>query len=410
MQQELQGRLTCNLDAHQLNSFLTITSTRHTGNVNMPGFEVYDNQEYQAVQEVFLEGGILFAHGFDSLRKRYHVRDFEAVLSKYFGVDHVNVLSSGTAAIKCGLKALGIKPGDEVITQAFNFIATVEAILDCGAMPVIADVNQDLHICPDSVVSLITDKTRAIIPVHMLGMCGDLCQITEIAHRNHIPVLEDNCEAVGASYRGQCLGTIGDIGIFSFDHGKMIATGEGGCVLTNNSIYHQYISSYSDHGHALLGDVPRGSDSAVMPGFNYRMTELQAAIGKVQLTKLNYMLHQNKIRYEKLYSQISKFFTVRLPEPNSVPTYDTFMFQPGSAKQVEKCISLLKDKGIGTKNIPDSMQWHCSYFWNHALDTKNIANSYKAYTTLSSYVAIPILLRKDVDFYEQLALELIEVL
>jgi 8-amino-3,8-dideoxy-alpha-D-manno-octulosonate transaminase len=198
--------------------------------------------------------------------------------------------------------------------------------------------------------------------------------------------------------------------VFSFDHGKMIATGEGGCVLTNNSSYYQYISSYSDHGHALLEHVARGSDAAIMPGFNYRMTELQAAIGKVQLTKLNYMLHQNRIRYEKLYSQISKFFTVRSPSSDSVPSYDTFMFKLNSSQQITKCIDLLKKKGIGTKNIPDSMRWHCSYFWNHALESKNIDNSYKTYTTLSSYVAIPILLRKDVNFYEQLALELIEIL
>ncbi len=209
----------------------------------MPGFEIYDHEESQAVQEIFLEGGVLFAHGFNSLRKQYHVREFEKVLSDFFGSTYVSVLSSGTAAIKCGLKALGIKPGDEVITQAFNFIATVEAILDCGAVPVIADVNQDLHICPASVNSLITDKTKAIIPVHMLGMCGDLHKIIEIAHKHHIPVLEDNCEAVGSSYKGQYLGTIGDMGVFSFDHGKMIATGEGGCVLTNNSSYYQYISS-----------------------------------------------------------------------------------------------------------------------------------------------------------------------
>lgn len=376
----------------------------------MPGFEAYDHQEFQAIEEVFLEGGILFAHGFDSFRKRYHVREFEANISEYFGSSYVNALSSGTAAIKCGLKALGVRPGDEVITQSFNFIATVEAILDCGATPIIADVNQDLHICPDSIASLITDKTKAIIPVHMLGMCGDIDQVMDIARDHHIPVLEDNCEAIGASYKGKYLGTIGDLGVFSFDHGKMIATGEGGCTLTNNHNYYQYVASYSDHGHALSDNVSRGEDGAVMPGFNYRMTELQAAVGKVQLTKLNHMIHQNKIRYEKLYSQISKFFAVRQHYSDSVPSYDTFMFRPDSPEQVAKCISFLKEKGIGTKNIPDSMRWHCSYFWGHALDDRNIENSYKTYVSLSNYISIPILLRKDAAFYEQLAFQLIEVL
>ncbi|EFA74438.1 DegT/DnrJ/EryC1/StrS aminotransferase family protein [Raphidiopsis brookii D9] len=372
----------------------------------MPGFELYDHHESDAVQEVFSEGGILFAHGFDSLRKRYHVREFEDLLSQYFGSPYTNAVSSGTAAIKCALKALGVSAGDEVITQSFNFIATVEAIADCGAVPIIADVNNNLHICPDSVASLITSKTAAIIPVHMLGMCGDVSKILEIAHSHNIPVLEDNCESVGASYKGKYLGTIGDIGVFSFDHGKMIATGEGGCVLTRQVEHHKYVSSYSDHGHALLDGVPRGSDNAIMPGFNYRMTELQAAVGKVQLSKLTFMLNQNKLRYETIYSRLSRSFSIRLSQPESVPTYDTLMFQPGSSERIENCINILKKRGLGTKNIPDSMKWHCSYYWNHVLDNTNLSRSYNTQAALSKYVAIPILLKKDVKFYDQLATEL----
>ncbi|BAZ91335.1 DegT/DnrJ/EryC1/StrS family protein [Raphidiopsis curvata NIES-932] len=372
----------------------------------MPGFELYDHYESNAVQEVFSEGGILFAHGFDSLRKRYHVREFENLLSQYFGSPYTNAVSCGTAAIKCALKALGVSAGDEVITQSFNFIATVEAIVDCGAVPIIADVNDNLHICPDSVASLITNKTAAVIPVHMLGMCGDVSKILEVARSHNIPVLEDNCESVGASYKGKYLGTIGDIGVFSFDHGKMIATGEGGCVLTRQVEHHKYVSSYSDHGHALLDGVPRGSDNAIMPGFNYRMTELQAAVGKVQLAKLTYMLNENKLRYEALYARLSQSFSIRLSHPESVPTYDTLMFQPGSSEQLENCINILKKRGLGTKNIPDSMKWHCSYYWNHVLDNTNLSRSYKTQAALSKYVAIPILLKKDVEFYDQLATEL----
>ncbi|PNK05099.1 aminotransferase [Cylindrospermopsis raciborskii S07] len=372
----------------------------------MPGFELYDHYESDAVKEVFSEGGILFAHGFDSLRKRYHVREFENLISQYFGSPYTNAVSSGTAAIKCALKALGVSAGDEVITQSFNFIATVEAIVDCGAVPIIADVNDNLHICPDSVASLITNKTAAVIPVHMLGMCGDVSKILEVARSHNIPVLEDNCESVGASYKGKYLGTIGDIGVFSFDHGKMIATGEGGCVLTRQVEHHKYVSSYSDHGHALLDGVPRGSDNAIMPGFNYRMTELQAAVGKVQLAKLTYMLNENKLRYEALYARLSQSFSIRLSHPESVPTYDTLMFQPGSSEQLENCINILKKRDLGTKNIPDSMKWHCSYYWNHVLDNTNLSRSYKTQAALSKYVAIPILLKKDVEFYDQLATEL----
>ena len=111
----------------------------------MPGFELIDNKEKKAVSDIFSEGGILFAHGWDNIRKKYHVRDFEKNLGKYFGNKYTQVVSSGTAALKISLKALGVKQGDEVITQAFNFIATIEAILDVGAKPILVNVDKNLH-------------------------------------------------------------------------------------------------------------------------------------------------------------------------------------------------------------------------------------------------------------------------
>ena len=112
----------------------------------MPGFELIGKQEELAVQKVFEEGGILFAHGFDALRKKYHVREFEFEVSKYFNSKYCMAVSSGTAGLKCALKAVGIENGDEVITQAFNFVATVEAIIDCGAKPIICGVDNNLHL------------------------------------------------------------------------------------------------------------------------------------------------------------------------------------------------------------------------------------------------------------------------
>lgn len=129
----------------------------------MPGFELIDDQEKLAVSAVFDEGGVLFAHGFDSIRSNYHVREFEVSCARYFSSRYALALSSGTAAIKCGLKALGVGPGDEVITQGFNFIATVEAIVDCGAVPVICSVDKNLHFDIDSCLEKITASTKAII-------------------------------------------------------------------------------------------------------------------------------------------------------------------------------------------------------------------------------------------------------
>ena len=156
----------------------------------MPGFEVIDEKEKKAICRIFDEGKVFFAHGFDKKRKHYHVREFEQKLKNIFSPKMADVLcvSSGTAAIKVALKALGIGRGDEVITQSFNFIATVEAIVDTGANVVFTDIDDTLNMCPKNLESLISKKTKAIIPVHMLGVPADMILINRIGKRNKIPI------------------------------------------------------------------------------------------------------------------------------------------------------------------------------------------------------------------------------
>ena len=225
----------------------------------MPGFEIIDKKEFLAVKKIFEEGGVLFAHGFDKLRKKYHVREFEKENSKFFKSKYTLALTSGTAAIKVALKAIGVKPGDEVITQAFNFIATVEAILDVGAIPVIVNVDHNLNIDISEIKKKITKKTKAIIPVHMLGHSCEIKKIVNICNKK-IKIIEDNCESVGAKYNEAFLGTIGDIGIFSFDHGKILTTGEGGLLLTDKKKLFLTAKEYHDHGHKNVKNKPRGKD------------------------------------------------------------------------------------------------------------------------------------------------------
>ena len=191
----------------------------------MPGYEIIDKKEFLAVKKVFDEGGVLFAHGFDNIRKKYYVREFEKNNANFFRSKYTLAVTSGTAAIKVALKSIGIKPGDEVITQAFNFIATVEAILDVGAKPVIVNVDQNLNIKISELKKKITKKTKAVIPVHMLGLSCEMNEILRICKKSDIKVIEDNCESVGGKFGNKYLGTIGDVGIFSFDHGKILTTG-----------------------------------------------------------------------------------------------------------------------------------------------------------------------------------------
>ncbi len=369
----------------------------------MPGFELIGKDEADAVSEVFNEGGILFAHGFDSLRKRYHVREFESKCSEYFKVDYSRAVASGTAGLKCALKAVGVQQGDEVITQSFNFIATIEAIVDCGAKPVICDIDENLHLSIDNLMERITKKTKAIIIVHMLGMGGDIKEVVDIGKKLNLPIIEDNCEAIGAKCNERYLGTIADIGVMSFDHGKMIACGEGGMVLTNRKDYVDFVSQYSDHGHENNPNLPRGKDKRIMPGFNYRLTEIQAAIGKVQLSKLEFMLNENKKRYEILRKSISRFSKVRSELPSHEGSYDTFIFSINDKNLKQKIISFLKESNFGTKNLPDAMEWHCSFFWEHAIDQEQIVNSKKSFEILNNQIALPILLKKSLEDYKMIA-------
>ena len=160
------------------------------------------------------------------------------------------------------LKAIGIGPGDEVITQAFNFVATVEAILEVGAIPVIVNVTDGLNMDPE-LLEKITSATKAIVPVHMLGVPCDMEPIMAIAQG--IPVVEDNCESIGAKYDNHFAGTIGDIGVMSFDHGKAITCGEGGAILTNDSDLDRVAREYHDHGHVNDPTLPRGRDRKIKP-------------------------------------------------------------------------------------------------------------------------------------------------
>ena len=274
----------------------------------MPGFEIINNKEKKAINKLFSEGGVLFAHGFDKLRKNFYVRNLEKNCSKYFKTKYALAVSSGTAAIKIALKALDVKPGDEVLTQSFNFIATVEAIKDVGAKAIIVNVDKNLNISIDDLKKKITKKTKVLIPVHMLGESGEFKKIIQICKKKKIKIIEDNCESVGAKYKNKYLGTIGDIGVFSFDHGKIITTGEGGLITTNNIKYYNFCRAYHDHGHKNLKNVSRGNDKFMTVGFNYRMTEMQAVVGIEQLKKLNFILKENKKRYLSFINIIKKNF------------------------------------------------------------------------------------------------------
>lgn len=334
----------------------------------MPGFEVFGEEERHAINELFdLNGGILFAHGFDAMRNGvYRVREFERAFASRMDVPYAQAVSSGSAAVKIGLAALGVVPGDEVIVPAFTFIATVEAVLEVGAVPVIVDIDDSLNMSPAALESAITSKTRVVVPVHMLGAPADMDAISTIAVQNGLQVLEDNAQGCGGTYKGRFLGTIGQVGAFSLDAGKTIMTGEGGMVVTRDEALHIRARALHDHGHEYNTTVGRGMDGALLVGFNYRMTELQGAIGLVQLGKLDRILAAQRRNKKALRTMIADL-PVQFRRIHDVEgeLSDAIVFFVESRDRAAKFALRMGQEGLGTKNLPDAMNWHFARRWPH---------------------------------------------
>lgn len=335
----------------------------------MGGAELIGKEEREAVAEV-MERGVLFRYGFNEKRKNiFRVLEFEKEFCQYMGCQYALGVSSGSAALRVALAALGLKRGDEVITQCFTFVATIEAILESGGIPILTEVDKSLNMDPQDLEAKITERTKVIIPVHMLGVPARLDEIMAIAKKRNIPVLEDSCQACGSSYQGKKTGTIGLMGAFSFDYVKTLTTGEGGMVVTNDRKLYDLACSYHDHGHEHNPELPRGEDSHNITGFNYRMNELQGAMGRVQLSRLDFVLNEqrkNKARLKKAIADLPGIEFRDLPDPEG-DGGDTLAFFLPNEKIAARFNSFLAKEKIDTKILPSAMNWHFVGNWNHII-------------------------------------------
>lgn len=229
----------------------------------------------------------------------HYVKSFEKEFAAFVGVRFANTTSNGTTALHLALLALGIGPGDEVIVPDLTFAATINAVFHCGATPVIVDIEkQSWCISADCIKKVISKKTKCIIVVHLSGQVADMGAIMSVAEENGLFVIEDCAEAHGARFKGNTVGSIGDIGCFSFFANKIITTGEGGMCVTKNNELHERMRLIKNHG---MSEEKKYWHTAI--GYNYRMTNLQAAIGLAQLESINNYLDVRK-NYEDLYKQI----------------------------------------------------------------------------------------------------------
>lgn len=283
-----------------------------------PGALLFGEEEVKEVTEV-LQTGYLYRYGdADDPAFLKKVLKFEDEMREYFGVPHAIAMNSGSSSLLSALAALGIGPGDEVIVPGYTFIASISAIINARAVPILAEVDDSLTLDPQDIEHRITAHTKAIMPVHMIGNPCKMDEIMDIAKKHGLYVIEDGCQAMGGSYKGQKLGTIGDIGCFSLNRFKPINTGDGGALITKDAELYKRAYAFHDQGHLPMREgVEEGSRTIF--GMNFRMHELTAAVALGQFRKIDKLLeimHKNKKIMKDEIAKVpgAQFRTINDPE------------------------------------------------------------------------------------------------
>ena len=333
----------------------------------MPGFELFGAEERKEVNDV-LETGILMRYGFDGPRKGiWKAKELESEISQKLGCRHTQLVSSGTAALTAAYAALGIGAGDEVIMPTFTFVASFECILSVGAVPVLVDVDESLTLDPAAVRRAITPRTKCIMPVHMCGAMADLDPLLQICKEHNLILLEDACQSFGGSYKGRALGTIGHAGTFSFDFVKIVTCAEGGAIVTNDRELAVKLDGFSDHGHDHMG-VDRGADLHPFIGYNFRISELHAAVGLAQVRKLDQFLtmqRRNQEQLKSIFSGVPEVSFRHVPDPaGDISTFLSW-FLP-TEELTRAVVNELKVQGILAGNFYwFDNNWHYIRKWDH---------------------------------------------
>lgn len=339
----------------------------------MPGFEIFGAEERKQVSDV-LESGVLMRYGFDGMRNgHWKAKEFEKAFAERMQSQYCQLVSSGTSALTTALAAAGIGAGDEVIMPTFTFVASFESIMMLGAVPVLVDIDDTLTLDPKAVEAAITPNTRCVMPVHMCGSMADLKALKALCNNHNLILLEDACQALGGTYNGKPLGSIGDLGCFSFDFVKTITCGEGGGIITNNEQYAVKLDQFQDHGHDHIGN-DRGAESHPYLGYNFRISELHAAVGLAQLDKLDGILKTQKRNYTIIREALSTIEGVtfrRVPEGGE-ENYSFLNFFLPTEELAKKVHKALGEAGVDACFYWYTNNWHYINGWNHLKELKSM--------------------------------------
>ncbi len=340
----------------------------------MPGTELFGAEERKEINDV-LETGMLFRYNHDAQRNGiWKARDFEAEVRKITGAKYAHAVSNGSAAIAIALASAGIGAGDEVICPPFTFIASVEAVLFVGAIPVFAEIDETLCLSAEGIRKALTPKTKGICLVHMCGGMADMDSIMQVVNEHNLVLVEDAGQAFASSYKGTCVGLFGKTGSYSFDFFKIATAGEGGIFVTNDEETYKLADAYSDHGHNHVGNN-RGMEQHPVLGFNYRISELHAAVALAQTRKVPQILaanRRNKKMLEEILSQTEGISFARVADPAGDSSTFLNMMLPDT-ETAQRVVDELNKAGVGGFNYWFLNMYHFINQWDHLKNMKTVA-------------------------------------
>jgi 8-amino-3,8-dideoxy-alpha-D-manno-octulosonate transaminase len=348
----------------------------------MPGSEFFGPEERKEVNDV-LDTGVHFRFNHDEQRKGiWKSKEFEQELCKFNKVAYAHAVSSGSTAVITALASVGIGAGDEVIVPPFTYIATIEAVLSVGALPVFADIDDTLCLAPDAIEKAVTPRTKAVCLVQMCGATARMDEIVAVCEKHNLILVEDSAQAMGASYKGKFAGTIGKVGCYSFDFFKIITCGEGGAVVTNDKQVYLNADMYSDHGHDHIGSN-RGMENHPVLGYNFRIGEMNSALGLAQIRKIDKMLSVQKANKRRLKETAAKFSQItfrHLPDGEAGDSATFLCFFMPSEATAKQLIEEMNKQGV---NQITGIQ----YWWNNMY---HYIKNWEHFRNLTSVAKLPI--------------------
>lgn len=372
---------------------------RKTGRKMIPyGRQTIEEDDIQAVVDVLRS---------DYLTTGPKISEFEKMVADYVGAKYAVAISNGTSALHAACFAAGIQAGDEVITTPLTFAASTNCVLYCGGTPVFADVDpKTYNIDPEDIRRKITDKTKAIIAVHLAGQPCDMDEIHKIAKEHNLLVIEDGAHALGSVYKGKKVGTLSDMTTFSFHPVKPITTGEGGMIVTDNEEFYKKMMLFRSHGITRDENLMTRNDGPwfyqqLDLGYNYRITDIQCALGCSQMKKLDRFLSRRKeivARYNEAFADCENIVTpYQLPETES--GWHLYIVQVKNCDR-RKVFEALREQGIAV-NVHYIPVYMHPYYQEHGYKEIHCRKAEEVYSHIISLPLYPTLTEEQQEFVIQ---------